>query len=74
MGCERSGEELLTSGAIGILDLEAWQNSKNKIVEIGIPAYTFMECFLHSIKSCSSGFLIGTEKFQLLTINSLIKY
>ncbi|KAF9603478.1 hypothetical protein IFM89_036751 [Coptis chinensis] len=58
-GCEHSGKKLLRDGAIGALDMEAWQNSKNKIAEIGLPAYTFLQCFLYSIKSCSPGFLMG---------------
>ncbi|KAF8410598.1 hypothetical protein HHK36_003130 [Tetracentron sinense] len=56
--CEHFGKELLRDGAIRILDLEEWQHSKNKIVNIGIPAYAFLECFLHSIKSGSPGFLM----------------
>ncbi|KAL5705008.1 hypothetical protein ACHQM5_023360 [Ranunculus cassubicifolius] len=57
-GCEISGEELTRDGAIGIADLEAWQQSKSKIVNVGIPTYTFMHCFLKSIKSGSSGFIL----------------
>ncbi|KAK6946176.1 hypothetical protein RJ641_013720 [Dillenia turbinata] len=56
--CSHFGKELLRDGAIGIADLRSWQNSKNKIVNIGIPAYAFMDCFLRSINSGSSGFLM----------------
>ncbi|KAL5714423.1 hypothetical protein ACHQM5_016388 [Ranunculus cassubicifolius] len=66
-GCQIRGSELLRDGAIGTLDLEAWQNSKNRIVELGIPAYTFIRCFLHSIKSSSAGFLMGDV--ELTNIN-----
>ncbi|KAF9619770.1 hypothetical protein IFM89_009292 [Coptis chinensis] len=60
-GCELSGEELIREAAIGIRDLEAWQRAKNKIVNIGIPAYTFVQCFLRSIRSGSIGFLMYEE-------------
>ncbi|OVA05178.1 hypothetical protein BVC80_8893g17 [Macleaya cordata] len=56
--CEGAGKELLRDGAIGVLDLEAWQSSKSKIVNIGIPAYAFLGCFLQSIKSGSTGFVM----------------
>eukprot|EP00268_Persea_americana_P037171 TRINITY_DN36807_c1_g1_i7.p1 TRINITY_DN36807_c1_g1~~TRINITY_DN36807_c1_g1_i7.p1 ORF type:complete len:431 (-),score=31.47 TRINITY_DN36807_c1_g1_i7:875-2167(-) len=56
--CEQIGKELIRLGAIGISDLEEWQYSKNKIVNIGIPAYAFLLCFIRSIKSGSSGFLM----------------
>ncbi|PSR88012.1 hypothetical protein CEY00_Acc31042 [Actinidia chinensis var. chinensis] len=57
-GCGDIGKELLRVGAIGIADLDAWKESRNKIVNIGIPAYAFLECFLYSIKSGSPGFLL----------------
>ncbi|KAK7846122.1 putative membrane protein [Quercus suber] len=57
--CEEIGKELLRDGAIGLQDLDAWRHSKNKIVNIGIPAYAFLDCFLRSIKSGSIGFLMS---------------
>ncbi|KAF6172572.1 hypothetical protein GIB67_007085 [Kingdonia uniflora] len=67
-GCERTGEEHLTDSAIGILDLEEWQQSKSKIINIGIPACTFLQCFLQSIKSGSAGFLMSTKTPHYLEI------
>ena len=50
--------ELFRERAFGLEDLGSWKHSKNKIVNIGIPAYAFLECFLRSIKSGSSGFIM----------------
>ncbi|KAL9241363.1 hypothetical protein vseg_015483 [Gypsophila vaccaria] len=58
---EDIGVELFQSGAIGLQDLESWKNSKNKIVNIGIPAYAFVECFLRSIKRGSRGFVLRDD-------------
>lgn len=60
-GCELCGESLIRDGAIGIVDLEAWQQSKSKIINIGLPGYTLIQCFLKSIKSGSSGFLMSDD-------------
>ncbi|XP_034681293.1 uncharacterized membrane protein At3g27390-like isoform X3 [Vitis riparia] len=66
--CEHTGKELLRAGAVGMPDLETWRNSKNKIINIGIPAYSFLECFLHSIKSGSPGFLMR-DNVELTSLN-----
>ncbi|PIA52413.1 hypothetical protein AQUCO_01000348v1 [Aquilegia coerulea] len=66
--CEYTGRELLGAGAIGMKDLEAWQYSKSDIVNIGIPAYTFFMCFLRSIKSGSTGFLMR-DNIELTDVN-----
>ncbi|XXG55694.1 hypothetical protein AAC387_Pa03g3304 [Persea americana] len=66
--CEQIGKELIRLGAIGISDLEEWQYSKNKIVNIGIPAYAFLLCFIRSIKSGSSGFLMR-DNTELTNVN-----
>ncbi|KAF9616812.1 hypothetical protein IFM89_032662, partial [Coptis chinensis] len=58
------GRELLAAGAIGVKDLEVWQYSKSNIVNIGIPAYTFLRCFFHSIECESAGFLM--RKYSIL--------
>lgn len=66
------GKELLGKGAITTTDLEAWQQSKNnKIVNVGIPAYVFMDCFLHSIKSGSTGFLLSECELLLFSLLSV---
>lgn len=56
--CEGSGKELLRDGAIDKLDIEEWQSSKSKIVNIGIPAYAFLGCLIQSIHSGSAGFVM----------------
>ncbi|KAI3922300.1 hypothetical protein MKX01_005989 [Papaver californicum] len=65
--CEGSGKELLRDAAIDKLDIEEWQSSKSKIVNIGIPAYAFLGCFLQSIHSGSAGFVMreGVEVTNL---------
>ncbi|PSS30780.1 hypothetical protein CEY00_Acc06065 [Actinidia chinensis var. chinensis] len=67
-GCEDIGKELLRVGAIGIADLDAWKESRNKIVNIGIPAYAFLECFLCSIKNGSPGFLLR-DNVEITRVN-----
>ncbi|XP_010263806.1 PREDICTED: uncharacterized membrane protein At3g27390-like [Nelumbo nucifera] len=66
--CENVGKELIRDGAIGLQDLEEWQLSKNKIINIGIPAYSFLLCFLRSIKNGSDGFLMRNN-VELTNIN-----
>ncbi|KAF9608867.1 hypothetical protein IFM89_011905 [Coptis chinensis] len=68
-GCQYTGRELLAAGAIGVKDLEAWQYSKSNIVNIGIPAYTFLRCFFHSIECGSTGFLMQYFCSPVGTIN-----
>jgi len=55
------GKELVKDGAIWISDLEAWQNSKNKIVNIGLPSYVILQCFIRSVKSGSTGLIMRTN-------------
>ncbi|KAK3011722.1 hypothetical protein RJ639_012285 [Escallonia herrerae] len=69
--CEDIGIELLKDGAIQIADLDAWKQSKNKIINIGVPAYAFLECFLYSIKSGSTGFIMRKLQGFCLTISRL---
>ncbi|KAM4118027.1 hypothetical protein ACB094_02G169800 [Castanea mollissima] len=66
--CEDIGKELIRDGAIGLQDLDAWRHSKNKIVNIGIPAYVFLDCFLRSIKSGSIGFLMRVN-IEITSVN-----
>ncbi|XP_030923623.1 uncharacterized membrane protein At3g27390-like [Quercus lobata] len=66
--CEDIGKDLLRDGAIGLEDLDAWRRSKNKIVNIGIPAYAFLDCFLRSIKSGSIGFLM-CDNIEITSVN-----
>ncbi|KNA21790.1 hypothetical protein SOVF_040170 [Spinacia oleracea] len=61
-GCEQAGKDLLTKGAITTADLSAWQQSKNnQIINVGVPAYVLVDCLLRSIKSGSTGFLLGNN-------------
>ncbi|KAM0949980.1 putative membrane protein [Dioscorea sansibarensis] len=66
--CEDLGKELVRVGAIRECDLVAWQNSKNKIVNIGLPSYVFLQCFIHSIKSGSAGFVMH-DNVELTSMN-----
>ncbi|KAK3223199.1 hypothetical protein Dsin_010224 [Dipteronia sinensis] len=66
--CKDIGKELLRDGAIQISDLEEWRHSKNKIVNIGIPAYAFLECFIHSIRSGSRGFSFR-DNVEITSVN-----
>ncbi|CAL9768282.1 unnamed protein product [Musa acuminata subsp. burmannicoides] len=68
MACESVGKELIRAGAIRISDLEEWQNSKNKTINIGIPSYVFLQCFVRSIKSGSVGFVMR-DNVELTYIN-----
>lgn len=66
--CEHIGTELLKDGAIQTDDMDAWKKSKNKIVNIGIPAYAYLECFLSSIKNGSTGFLLRNN-VEITSVN-----
>lgn len=50
--------ELVKDRAIALDDLDAWKQSKNKIVNIGIPAYAILGCLLYSIKRGCNGFIM----------------
>ncbi|CAO2828265.1 unnamed protein product [Amaranthus hypochondriacus] len=65
---EDIGVELFHERAFGLEDLGSWKHSKNKIVNIGIPAYAFLECFLRSIKSGSSGFIMR-DNIEITQVN-----
>lgn len=66
--CEYLGKELVKDGAIWKSDLEAWQNSKNKIVNIGLPSCVFLQCFIRSIKSGSTGFVMR-DNIEVTSVN-----
>ncbi|KAJ8493085.1 hypothetical protein OPV22_014806 [Ensete ventricosum] len=66
--CEGVGKELVGAGAIHISDLEEWQNSKNKIVNIGLPSYVCLQCFIRSIKSGSVGFVMR-DNVEVTSLN-----
>lgn len=66
--CESLGKELVRDGAIWVSDLEAWLNSKNEIVNIGLPSYVFLHCFILSIKSASVGFILR-DNVELTSVN-----
>lgn len=65
---EDIGVELFQGGVIALQDLESWKHSENKIVNIGIPAYAFVECFLRSIKSASPGFILR-DNVEITRVN-----
>lgn len=66
--CEYTGRALLDAGAIDEKDLEAWQYSKSKIVNVGIPSYAFLQCFIRSIRSNCTGFLMR-DNIELTDVN-----
>lgn len=66
--CEDIGKDLVKEGAIGIDDLDAWKQSKNKIVNIGLPAYAFFKCFLCSIDRGCTGFLMR-DNVEITSVN-----
>ncbi|CAK9166483.1 unnamed protein product [Ilex paraguariensis] len=60
--CEMRGKELLDANAIAPSDLYDWLKAKNgneaPIVGIGLPCYSLLQTFLHSIKVGSDGLLL----------------
>ncbi|KAH9608404.1 hypothetical protein KSS87_011297 [Heliosperma pusillum] len=68
-GCEHVGKELLRKGAITSADVNAWQEIKeNRIIDIGIPAYVLLDCFLRSINSASYGFVMSNN-VEITSVN-----
>ncbi|XP_074563128.1 putative membrane protein At3g27390 [Curcuma longa] len=66
--CESVGTELIQAGAIHMPDLEEWQNSKNKIVNIGLPSCVILQCCVRSIKFSSVGFIMR-DNLELTYVN-----
>ncbi|XP_022158228.1 uncharacterized membrane protein At3g27390-like isoform X2 [Momordica charantia] len=66
--CEEIGKELIRDEAIGVADLEAWRQARNKIIHVGISSHAFLQCFLRSIKSGSAGFLMS-DKIVITSVN-----
>ncbi|KAF9602941.1 hypothetical protein IFM89_032823 [Coptis chinensis] len=62
------GRELLAAGAIGVKDLEVWQYSKSNIVNIGIPAYTFLRCFFTQLSVSQLDFSCSIFALQLVQL------
>lgn len=56
--CELYGKHLIQTGAISVYDLQQWKHSDSRILNIGIPAYALLQCFLRSIKDGAIGFLM----------------
>lgn len=56
--CELYGKHLIQTGAISVYDLQQWKHSDSRILNIGIPAYVLLQCFLRSIKDGAIGFLM----------------
>ncbi|KAH9300359.1 hypothetical protein KI387_011942, partial [Taxus chinensis] len=53
--CEETGKALYQEGVITNEDLKDWKRSDSRILNIGLPAYVLLQCFLRSIKSDSPG-------------------
>lgn len=54
--CELCGQRLIQTGAISVYDLQQWKHSDSRILNIGLPAYVLLQCFLRSIKDGATGF------------------
>ncbi|XP_072973694.1 uncharacterized membrane protein At3g27390-like [Typha angustifolia] len=66
--CDSLGKELVGAGAILLSDLEAWQTSNNKIVNIGLPSCVFLQCFVRSIAKGSTGFIMS-DNVEMTHVN-----
>ncbi|XP_072992743.1 uncharacterized membrane protein At3g27390-like [Typha latifolia] len=66
--CDSLGKELVGAGAILLSDLEAWQTSNNKIVNIGLPSCVFLQCFVRSIAKGSTGFMMS-DNVEMTHVN-----
>eukprot|EP01018_Ginkgo_biloba_P001252 Gb_09177 [translate_table: standard] len=60
--CELYGKGLMQVGAIRVSDLQEWKHSESIILNVGLPAYVLLQCFLRSVKSGSTGFIMRDGK------------
>lgn len=60
MECRRHGEIMVTKGIIISKDIEEAKSSKgSQVISFGLPAYSLLQELLRSIKSNSTGLLLG---------------
>ncbi|XP_059063095.1 uncharacterized membrane protein At3g27390 isoform X2 [Cryptomeria japonica] len=60
--CEELGKVLYQAGVIADEDLKDWKRSESRILNIGLPAYVLLQCFLRSVKSNKPGFVLRDGK------------
>jgi len=66
--CRRHGEIMVTKGIINSKDIEEAKSSKgSQVISFGLPAYSLLHELLRSIKSNSTGLLLGM--FQQFSVN-----
>ncbi|KAL0662477.1 hypothetical protein Bca4012_099314 [Brassica carinata] len=68
--CRKYGETMVTKGIINSKDIEEAKSSKgSQVISIGLPAYSLLNELLRSIKSNSTGLLLGDGVTEITTRN-----
>ncbi|KAF3576799.1 hypothetical protein DY000_02033752, partial [Brassica cretica] len=68
--CRQHGEIMVTKGIINSKDIEEAKSSKgSQVISIGLPAYSLLHELLRSIKSNSTGLLLGDGRTEITTRN-----
>ncbi|KAJ0230937.1 Transmembrane protein [Hirschfeldia incana] len=68
--CRQYGETMVTKGIINSKDIEEAKSSKgSQVISIGLPAYSLLHELLRSIKSNSTGLLLGDGRTEITTRN-----
>ncbi|CAH2080097.1 unnamed protein product [Thlaspi arvense] len=68
--CRKYGETMVTRGIINSKDIEEAKSSKgSQVISIGLPAYSLLHELLRSIKSNSTGLLLGDGVTEITSKN-----
>ncbi|KAL0725097.1 hypothetical protein Bca4012_039696 [Brassica carinata] len=68
--CRKNGEIMVTKGIINSKDIEEAKSSKgSQVISFGLPAYSLLNELLRSIKSNSTGLLLGDGVTEITTRN-----
>ncbi|KAF8104328.1 hypothetical protein N665_0174s0014 [Sinapis alba] len=68
--CRKYGETMVTKGIINSKNIEEAKSSKgSQVISIGLPAYSLLHELLSSIKSNSTGLLLGDGVTEITTRN-----
>ncbi|CAH8386116.1 unnamed protein product [Eruca vesicaria subsp. sativa] len=68
--CRKYGETMVTKGIINSKDIEEAKSSKgSQVISTGLPAYSLLYELLRSIKSNSTGLLLGDGVTEITTRN-----
>ncbi|XP_056847175.1 uncharacterized membrane protein At3g27390 isoform X2 [Raphanus sativus] len=68
--CRKYGETMVTKGIINSKDIEEAKSSKgSQVISFGLPAYSLLNELLRSIKSNSTGLLLGDGVTEITTRN-----